>query len=78
MIPLQQDVLQEGDGHLLDLPGEQQVLEVGGKLEHGHSGLQFNRKYFGLSFGMKNGLRSHFDSVTCLQGDSSALRLGLD
>ena len=31
------------------------------------SGTQFNRKQFGLSFGLKNGLKFHFDSVTCLK-----------
>ena len=30
------------------------------------SGTQFNRKKFGLSFGLKNGLRFHFNFVTCL------------
>ena len=30
------------------------------------TGTQFNRKFFGLSFGLKNGLRFHFDSATCL------------
>ena len=29
-------------------------------------GWQFNWLKFGLSFGLKNGLRFHFDSVTCL------------
>ena len=29
-------------------------------------GRRFNRKTFGLSFGLKNGLRFHFDSETCL------------
>ena len=27
---------------------------------------QFNKQNFGLSFGLKNGLRFHFDSETCL------------
>ena len=30
------------------------------------SGRRFNRNIFGLSFGLKNGLRFHFDSETCL------------
>ena len=30
------------------------------------TGWKFNKKKFGLSFGLKNGLRFHFDSVTCL------------
>ena len=30
------------------------------------AGRRFNRKQFGLSFGLKNGLRFNFDSVTCL------------
>ena len=30
------------------------------------SGRRFDRKKFGLSFGLKNGLRFHFDSMTCL------------
>ena len=30
------------------------------------AGRQFNRKTFGLSFGLKNGLRFHFDSKKCL------------
>ena len=30
------------------------------------AGWQFNWLKFGLSFGLKNGLRFHFDSVTCL------------
>ena len=30
------------------------------------AGRRFNRKQFGLSFGLKNGLRFHFDSETCL------------
>ena len=29
-------------------------------------GTQFNRKKIGLSFGLKNRLRFHFDSETCL------------
>ena len=29
-------------------------------------GTQFNRNIFGLSFGLKNRLRFHFDSETCL------------
>ena len=29
------------------------------------SGAQFNRKMFGLNFGLKNSLRFHFESVTC-------------
>ena len=29
-------------------------------------GWQFNRNNFGLSFGLKNSLRFHFDSLTCL------------
>ena len=29
-------------------------------------GWQFNSKHLGLSFGLKIGLRFHFDSVTCL------------
>ena len=28
------------------------------------SGRRFNRKHFGFSFGLKNGLRFHFDSET--------------
>ena len=31
-----------------------------------HAGTQFNRNIFGLSFGLKNRLRFHFDSETCL------------
>ena len=30
------------------------------------SGARFNWKHFGLSFGLKNSLRFHFSSVTCL------------
>ena len=30
------------------------------------SGRQLNRTFFGLSFGLKNGLSFHFDSETCL------------
>ena len=30
------------------------------------TGRRFNRKHFGLSFGLKNGLRFRFDSETCL------------
>ena len=30
------------------------------------TGTRFNRKCFGLSFGLKSGLRFHFDSDTCL------------
>ena len=32
----------------------------------GDAGGQFNRKNFDLSFGLKNGLRFHFDSDTCV------------
>ena len=32
----------------------------------GQAGWQFKRKHFGLSFGLKNSLRFHFDSMTCL------------
>ena len=32
----------------------------------GNAGRQFNSKKYGLSFGLKNGLRFSFDSVTCL------------
>ena len=32
----------------------------------GGPGAQFNRKNFGLSFGLKNGLRFRFHSATCL------------
>ena len=31
------------------------------------TGRRFNRKHFGLSFGLKNGLRFHFDSEACLK-----------
>ena len=31
-----------------------------------NTGTQFNRKLFGLNFGLKNGLRFHFDYKTCL------------
>ena len=34
--------------------------------QHVRPGAQLNRKNFGLSFGLKNGLRFHFDSETCL------------
>ena len=33
---------------------------------HEEPGWQFNRNINGLSFGLKNGSRFHFDSVTCL------------
>ena len=38
----------------------------GGDDDGGAAGRQFNRNFFGLSFGLKNGLRFHFDSETCL------------
>ena len=34
--------------------------------EDDETGRQFNRKNVGLSFGLKNGLRFHFDSETSL------------
>ena len=38
-----------------------------------YAGTQFNRKYFDMSFGLKNGFRLHFDSDSCLE--YSAIRL---
>ena len=40
--------------------------EKEGTFTHLDTGWQFNRTKFGLSFGLKNGFRFHFDSVTCL------------
>ena len=36
------------------------------KFLHSSAGRILNRKFFVLSFGLKNGLRFHFDSETCL------------
>ena len=38
----------------------------GAARDHEDPGWQFNRIKFGYSFVLKNGLRFHFDSVTCL------------
>ena len=47
-------------------PGQPQL---GAVEEGGGAGRRFDRKSFGLSFGLKNGSRFHFDSVTCLNYD---------
>ena len=39
------------------------------------SGRQFNSKKFALSFGLKNGLRFHFDSETCLNFSVGNIKL---
>ena len=36
----------------------------GGKIKLNGTGTLYNRKYFGLSFCLKNSLRFHFDSVS--------------
>ena len=40
--------------------------EPPGAVDGDEAGTQFNRKNFRSSFGLKNGLRSHFHSATCL------------
>ena len=40
--------------------------EDGNEIWEDEPGKQFNRKNFGLCFGLKNGLRLRFDSETCL------------
>ena len=39
--------------------------ERDGQAENAAAGTQFNRNNFGMSFGLKNGLRFHFESGTC-------------
>ena len=58
--------LVDSDGNVLSCGGQLAPDRGGCVVYNKETGRQFSRKNFGLSFGLKNGLRSRFDSETCL------------